>query len=146
MKVALGGGSQDAAGGDAPQSIEGVKLVTRRVAGLEKNALRGMSDTLRDRLVSGVVVIASENDGRVNLIVSVSKDLTARVKAGALVKELAPIVGGSGGGRPDFAEAGGKDPSKIDALLAAAPEVLQRAQIARRVMTTETQRTQRTFL
>ena len=126
MKVALGGGSQDASGGDAAQSIEGVKLVTRRVAGLEKNALRGMSDTLRDRLVSGVVVIASENDGRVNLIVSVSKDLTARVKAGALVKELAPIVGGSGGGRPDFAEAGGKDPSKIDALLAAAPEVLRR--------------------
>ena len=86
-----------------------------------------MSDTLRDRLVSGVVVIASENDGRVNLIVAVSKDLTARVKAGALVKELAPIVGGSGGGRPDFAEAGGKDPSKIDALLAAAPDVLRHA-------------------
>ena len=89
-----------------------------------------MSDTLRDRLVSGVVVIASENDGRVNLIVSVSKDLTARVKAGALVKELAPIVGGSGGGRPDFAEAGGKDPSRIDALLAAAPEVLRRQIVA----------------
>jgi alanyl-tRNA synthetase len=127
MKVALGGGSRNAEGDDDSQTIEGVKLVTRKVAGLEKNALRGMSDTLRDRLGSGVVVIASENDGRVNLIVSVSKDLTARVKAGNLVKDLAPIVGGGGGGRPDFAEAGGKDPSKIDALLAAAPEALRKA-------------------
>jgi alanyl-tRNA synthetase len=71
-----------------------------------------------------VVVIASENDGKVSLVVSVTKDLTARVQAGRLVKELAPIVGGGGGGRPDFAEAGGKDPSKIDELLARAPAVL----------------------
>ena len=127
MKVALGGGSRDAEGNEDAQTIEGIRLVTRRVAGLEKNALRGMSDALRDRLGSGVVVIASENDGRVSLVVSVSKDLTARVKAGNLVKDLAPIVGGGGGGRPDFAEAGGKDPSKIDALLAAAPDVLRKA-------------------
>ncbi|MBA2257522.1 MAG: alanine--tRNA ligase [Acidobacteria bacterium] len=127
MKVALGGGSRDAEGNEDAQTIDGVKLITRKVSGLEKNALRGMSDTLRDRLGSGVVVIASENDGRVSLVVSVSKDLTARVKAGNLVKELAPIVGGTGGGRPDFAEAGGKDPSKIDALLAAAPDALRKA-------------------
>ena len=125
MKVALGGGASTA-GADGDQSVDGVRLVTRRVAGLEKNALRSMSDALRDRLGSGVVVIASENDGKVSLIVSVSQDLTSRVKAGDLVKELAPIVGGGGGGRPDFAEAGGKDPSKIDALLAAAPEALRK--------------------
>jgi alanyl-tRNA synthetase len=124
MKAALGGGAtRDAA--DEGQTVEGVKLVTRRVAGLEKAALRGLSDTLRDRAGSGVVVIASENDGKVALVVAVSKDLTGRVKAGSLVKELAPIVGGGGGGRPDFAEAGGKDPSKIDSLLAAAPEALR---------------------
>jgi len=127
MKVALGGGSRDAEGNEDAQTIDGVKLITRKVSGLEKNALRGMSDTLRDRLGSGVVVIASENDGRVSLVISVSKDLTARVKAGNLVKDLAPIVGGGGGGRPDFAEAGGKDPSKIDALLAAAPDALRKA-------------------
>ena len=126
MKAALGGGGTQT-GGDEPQTVDGVKLVTRRVAGLEKAALRGLSDTLRDRLGSGVVVIASENDGKVALVVAVSKDLTDRVKAGNLVKELAPIVGGGGGGRPDFAEAGGKDPSKIDALLASAPTVLQKA-------------------
>ena len=99
-----------------------MKLVAQARRRLEKAALRGLSDSLRDRLGSGVVVLASENDGKVALVVSVTKDLTARVKAGSLVKELAPIVGGGGGGRPDFAEAGGKDPSKIDELLAAAPQ------------------------
>ncbi len=93
--------------------------------GLEKGALRGISDSLRDRLGSGVVVLASELDGKVALVVAVSKDLTGRVHAGRLVKELAPLVGGSGGGRPDFAEAGGKDASRIDELLEAAPKALE---------------------
>ena len=126
MRAALGGPTS-ATSGDDTQTVDGVKLVARRVAGLEKNALRNLADTLRDRLGSGVVVIASENDGKVSLVVSVSKDLTGRVRAGSLVKELAPIVGGGGGGRPDFAEAGGKDPSRIDALLAAAPEALKKS-------------------
>jgi alanyl-tRNA synthetase len=124
MKLALGGG---AAGSDDTQTVDGVKLIARRVAGLEKGALRSLADNLRDRLGSGVVIIASENDGKVSLVVSVSKDLTARVKAGNLVKALAPIVGGGGGGRPDFAEAGGRDASKIDQLLRAASEVLKTA-------------------
>ncbi len=123
MKAALGGGGSGAAQDDT-RDVKGVKLIARRVSGLEKGALRGLSDSLRDRLGSGVVVLASENDGKVALVVSVTKDLTARVQAGRLVKELAPIVGGGGGGRPDFAEAGGKDPSKIDDLLAKAPDVL----------------------
>ena len=96
-------------------------------AGLEKGALRGLSDSLRDRVKRGVVVLAAENDGKVQLLVSVTKDLTDRVKAGQLVKELAPIVGGGGGGRPDFAEAGGKDASKIDALLSRARELVTAA-------------------
>ena len=83
--------------------------------------------SLRDRAGRGVVVLAAENDGKVQLLVSVTKDLTDRVKAGALVKELAPIVGGGGGGRPDFAEAGGKDASKIDAMLAKAEELVRAA-------------------
>ncbi len=74
-----------------------------------------------------MVVIAAETDGKVALLVSVTKDLTDRVKAGALVKELAPIVGGGGGGRPDFAEAGGKDASQIDAMLAKARELVSAA-------------------
>ena len=125
MKAALGGGgTPGTAAQDDTRDVKGVKLIARRVAGLEKTALRGLSDSLRDRLGSGLVVIASENDGKVSLVVSVTKDLTGRIQAGRVVKELAPIVGGGGGGRPDFAEAGGKDPSKIDELLQRAPEVV----------------------
>ena len=126
MKAALGGGSRGTGGGadDDTREVKGVKIMARRVSGLEKAALRGLSDSLRDRLGSGIVVIASEHDGKVALVVSVTKDLTARVQAGRIVKEIAPIVGGSGGGRPDFAEAGGKDPSKIDELLSKAPDLI----------------------
>ncbi len=127
MKAALTGSGGGAAAGsaEAPVDVNGVRLVTRRVEGLEKGALRGLSDSLRDRLGSGVVVLASESDGKVSLVVAVTKDLTGRVQAGRLVKALAPIVGGGGGGRADFAEAGGKDASRIDELLASAPDVLR---------------------
>jgi alanyl-tRNA synthetase len=125
MKLALGASTPSASGADDVREIKGVKLIARRVQGLEKAGLRGLSDSLRDRLGSGVVVLASENDGKVALVVSVTKDLTSRVQAGRLVKELAPLVGGGGGGRPDFAEAGGKDPAGIETLLAQAPEVLR---------------------
>jgi alanyl-tRNA synthetase len=133
MKVALGGGARttstesDGPAEDAAREIRGVKLVTRRVEGLEKGALRGLADSLRGRLGSGVVVLASEVDGKVALVVSVSPDLTSRLQAGRLVKELAPIVGGGGGGRADFAEAGGKDATRIDELLAAAPKAVEAA-------------------
>jgi len=124
MKAALGGGASAGSAQDDVREVKGVKVLARRVSGLEKGALRGLSDTLRDRLGSGIVVIASENDGKVALVVSVTKDLTARVQAGRIVKEIAPIVGGGGGGRPDFAEAGGKDPSKIDELIARTPDLI----------------------
>jgi alanyl-tRNA synthetase len=128
MELALGasGASRAAGGGgDDTQDVAGIKLIARRVQGLEKGALRSLSDSLRDRLGSGVVVLASENDGKVVLVVAVTKDLTSRVQAGRLVKELAPLVGGGGGGRPDLAEAGGKNADGIDALLSRAPEVLK---------------------
>jgi alanyl-tRNA synthetase len=125
MKAALGGSAAKGGPADEPVDVGGIKLITRRVSGLEKSALRGISDSLRDRLGSGVVVLASENDGKVGLIVSVTKDLVGRIQAGRIVKELAPMVGGSGGGRPDFAEAGGKDPARIDEMLARAPAVIR---------------------
>src|SRR4051812_2346292 len=123
--LALGGG---ASGAEADETIEvaGIKLARRKVADLNKDALRGLADSLKARIKSGVVVIASAADGKVQVVVAVTADLTGRVKAGQIVKELAPIVGGSGGGRPDFAEAGGKQPEKIDDLLAAAPAVVER--------------------
>ena len=89
-----------------------MRMVARRVSGLDKAALRALADTLRDRVSSGVVVLASENEGRVALVVSVTKDLAGRLHAGKIVKEIAPIVGGTGGGRADFAEAGESSPRR----------------------------------
>ncbi|MDA1094239.1 MAG: alanine--tRNA ligase [Acidobacteria bacterium] len=103
---------------DDTVAVGDARLVARRVSGLEKGALRGLADSLRDRLGRGVVVLASESDGKVALVVSVSKDLVGQAHAGAIVKALAPIVGGGGGGRADFAQAGGRYPEKIDDLLA----------------------------
>ena len=71
-------------------------------------------------------MLASAGDGKVQIVVAVTPDLTARVKAGQIVKEIAPIVGGGGGGRPDFAEAGGKQPEKIDEMLGASQAVVAR--------------------
>jgi alanyl-tRNA synthetase len=127
MKVAMGstsGASGAAAGGDDAVDAGGTKLVARRVEGLDKAGLRAMADQLRDRLKSGVVVLAAEQDGKVLFVVGVTKDLAGRLHAGNLAKELAPVVGGKGGGRPDFAEAGGKDASAIDGLLAKARELV----------------------
>ena len=76
-----------------------------------------MVDTLRQKLGSGVVVLASAEDGKVALIAAVTKDLTSKIHAGKIVQELAKLVGGSGGGRPDLAEAGGKDTSGIENAL-----------------------------
>ncbi|MEM6453948.1 MAG: alanine--tRNA ligase [Acidobacteriota bacterium] len=115
-----GGGGQDEA-----QEIAGVKLLVREAPGVPAGELRGMADALRDKLGSGVVVLASAGDGdKVALVVTVSKDLTGRVKAGALIKALAGFVGGRGGGRPDFAQAGGRDPKGLPTLIAEAPKVL----------------------
>jgi alanyl-tRNA synthetase len=123
-KMAMGGTTPSE--GDDAVDVSGVKLARRRVSGLDKDALRGLSDSLKARIKSGVVVIASEQDGKVQIVVSVTPDLTARVKAGQIVKEIAPIVGGGGGGRPDFAEAGGRLPDKIDEMLKASEDVVRR--------------------
>src|SRR5262249_15149130 len=121
-RVAMGGGG--AAEPSDTVDVKGVALARRKVSDLDKDALRGLADSLKARIRSGVVVLASANDGKVQIVVSVTPDLTARVKAGQIVKEIAPIVGGGGGGRPDFAEAGGKQPEKIDEMLAASEAVL----------------------
>ena len=101
------GGATGSGGDDEPVKVAGVTLARRKVAGMDKEAMRSLADSLKDRIKSGVVVIASTSEGKVQVVVAVTPDLTARVKAGEIVKEIAPIVGGGGGGRPDFAEAGG---------------------------------------
>ena len=110
-------GAGDGAPGIAGAAeISGVRVVTRVVSGLDPGALRLMADQLRDRLGSGVVVLASDNDGKAALTVAVTSDLTGRVHAGTLISTLAAVVGGRGGGRPDFAQAGGKQTGRLAEL------------------------------
>jgi alanyl-tRNA synthetase len=122
MQAALTTGSAGAQ--DEAIEVAGVKLVAREVSGLDTNGLRSLVDRHRNSIKSGVVVLASSSNGKVTIVVGVTPDLTARVRAGQVVKELAPIVGGRGGGRADFAEAGGKDPSRIRELLDASRGVI----------------------
>jgi len=126
MKAALSGGSGSGSMQPEVVDVAGVKLVAREVTGLDKDGLRALVDQHRDQIKSGVVVLASPSDGKVSIVVGVTPDLTKKVPAGQVVKQLAPIVGGGGGGRPDFAEAGGKDASKIGEMLAASRGVIEK--------------------
>jgi len=106
------------------REVKGVKVLAHRADNLERPQLRTLIDNLRNKLGSGVVVLGSVQDGKVALIVGVTKDLTARVQAGKIIAEVAKKVGGSGGGRPDMAEAGGKDPAALDSALAESYDVV----------------------
>jgi len=111
--------------GDQETVVDGVKVLAREVPPAPAGEMRNMADALRSRLGSGVVVIGSRGDGNVSLVVAVTKDLTGRIKAGELVKRLSAVVGGGGGGRADFAQAGGKLPEKLPEALAAVPDAVR---------------------
>jgi alanyl-tRNA synthetase len=108
-----------AAGDSAPadeavREVRGVKLVTRLLEGVEPGAMRGIADRIRTKHGSVVVALGSAVAAdKVALLVAVTPDLVGKVKAGDIIKRIAPIVGGSGGGRPDFAQAGGRDPARL---------------------------------
>jgi alanyl-tRNA synthetase len=104
--------------GDKIKEVRGIKVLAHRADNLERPQMRTLVDQLRDKLGSGVVVIGSATNGNVSLIAGVTKDLTSRVQAGKIVGKVAEKVGGKGGGRPDLAEAGGKDAAALDAALA----------------------------
>jgi len=119
--------SASAATADAASSaveVKGVKVLAQRVDALDKSQMRNLVDELRGKLGSGVVVLGAAGEGKVSLIVGVTKDLTAKVQAGKIVGLLAAKVGGKGGGRPDLAEAGGSDVGALDGALAAAAGVV----------------------
>jgi alanyl-tRNA synthetase len=105
--------------------VKGVKVLAQRVDGLEKAQMRELVDSLRSKLGSGVVVLGAAADGKVSLIVGVTKDLTTKVQAGKIVGLLAAKVGGKGGGRPDLAEAGGNDAGSLDAALQGSANVVE---------------------
>jgi alanyl-tRNA synthetase len=111
--------------GEQVKEVKGVKVLAHRVDNLERAQLRTLVDQLRDKIGSGVVILGSASNGNVALIVGVTKDLTGRVQAGKVIGPVAQKVGGKGGGRPDLAEAGGKDASALDAALDGAYDVVE---------------------
>lgn len=126
LKIATGTIGNGSGGEDETREINGVKVVGRVVEGLDANGTRQLSDTLLARLKSGVVVLGRKDEGKVGIIVRVSDDLTSKVKAGDIIREIAPIVGGKGGGKPDMAEGGGTEPDKLAEAIDAAYGVIER--------------------
>ncbi len=107
------GGDAKLSHDDGTREVGGIKVLTKTVDGLDANGMRQLSDTLLARLKSGVVVLGRKDEGKASIIVRVSDDLKEKVKAGNIVKEIVPILGGKGGGRPDMAEGGGNEPEKL---------------------------------
>jgi alanyl-tRNA synthetase len=99
------------------RDINGIRVLAKRADGMDAKDLRDFGDKLRDKLGSGVLALGTAKDDKVSLIVMVSKDLTKRYQAGQIIKEMATLIGGTGGGKPDLAQAGGKDAAKLDAAL-----------------------------
>ena len=118
-KLATGGGDDLAA---KALSINGAHVLAARLDGTDAKGLRDAVDKLKDKLGSAAIVLAAASDSKVTLITGVTKDLTGKIHAGELANHIAQQLGGKGGGRPDMAQAGGNDPSKLDAALAQVPE------------------------
>jgi alanyl-tRNA synthetase len=108
------------------REVKGVRVVAARVEVTDRSAMRQMVDDLRAKLQSGVIVLGSVSNAKVSLIAAVTKDLTNKLDAGKIVKQAAAIVEGSGGGRKDLAEAGGKNPAKLDESLQAVPSIIEK--------------------
>lgn len=126
LKIATGAvGNGGASGGDEAKEVAGVNVIAKIVDGLDANGMRQLSDTLLARLKSGVVILGRRDDGKAGLIVRVSDDLKEKVKAGNVVKEVVPILGGKGGGRPDMAEGGGPEVEKLQQAIDAGLKVIE---------------------
>jgi alanyl-tRNA synthetase len=111
---------------EAAREIGGVKVLARRVKDLEANALRQLADVLSQKLRTGVVVLGQANNGKAALVARVTDDLTKRLNAGQIIREIAGLIGGKGGGKADMATGGGSEPEKLDAALDATYDAIQR--------------------
>jgi alanyl-tRNA synthetase len=119
--------SGEGRGDHAGVVVDGVKVLAREVPPAPANEVREMADALRSRLGSGVVVLASREEGKVSLVAAVTADLVDRLHAGRLAGRIAEHLGGKGGGRADFAQAGGREPDRLPAALAAVPDAVREA-------------------
>jgi alanyl-tRNA synthetase len=109
---------------DSPMILNGIKTIVYSTSGLQINQLRHLADQIKHRLKSCIALLASVTDERVYLIAAVTDDLTGSIHAGKIVKAIAPLVGGNGGGRPDMAQAGGDQPEKLDDAMKKAPDII----------------------
>jgi alanyl-tRNA synthetase len=109
------------------KDVEGVKIISTRTDSSNPEEMRELADKLKSGIGSGIVLLGAVNNGKVSLLVSVTKDLTSRFKAGDLVRELAPFVDGKGGGRPDMAQAGGKNPDGLNKAINGLYDLVKRA-------------------
>jgi alanyl-tRNA synthetase len=123
-KLASGGGRDVL---QEVQLVNGIKVLAVRLDGADAKSLRDTADQLKDKLASGVVVLAAVDGDKVSLVASITKDLTGKLKAGDIIKPVAELVGGRGGGRPDFAQAGGNRPENVDQALALVPGLVSGA-------------------
>jgi alanyl-tRNA synthetase len=108
------------------RKIKGISVLARRADGLNNSELRGLADSLKQKIGSGIVVLGTKTGQKVFLVIAVTKDLIERAKANELIREIASLIGGGGGGRPDFAQAGGAKPEKLDQALKKSYSILER--------------------
>jgi alanyl-tRNA synthetase len=126
MKIATGAIGSASSNGSEARDVKGVKVLAQQVENLDSNAVRQLSDNLLNKIKSGVVVIGRKADDKVSLIVRVSDDLTDKIRAGNVIKEIAPIIGGRGGGKADMAEGGGNLPEKLSEAIEASYEAIEK--------------------
>ena len=125
LKLKIAQGEAQSAG-DTAREVAGIRVLARRVSDLDANGLRQLADSLSQKLKSGVVVLGQATDGKASLVARVTDDLTKRLNAGQIVREVSQLVGGKGGGRPDMATGGGTEPEKLDQALEASYKTVER--------------------
>ena len=124
LKIASAGGAS-ASNDDGIVDVDGVKLIARRVDDISGGDLRNLADELRHKVKSGIVLIGSATEGKATLLAAVTADVVGRVSASSIIQKLAPMIGGKGGGKPDLAQAGGKDADKLDEVIRIAPQTVR---------------------
>jgi alanyl-tRNA synthetase len=118
--------TESASAADSAREVGGIRIVARRVSNLDANGMRQLADSLSQKLKSGVVVLGQATDGKASLVARVTDDLTGRLNAGQIIREIAGLIGGKGGGRADMATGGGNEPEKLDQALEASYETVER--------------------